>query len=174
MSDPLQTVLTAARATEDTRGNAAFQHVSGVAELPGEGNYPAFLITLIDAVSSSTSANVGARSPELIDQSTAVQGIIYHDVETIKDLSTETKTQWTWADVRTLFEGFLYELWREDPVDPDTGTQRRQARAPNANLERAQRSTRTVEGKMRYAVGFELDMDGSLSPGSLQGGYSSP
>lgn len=168
MSDPLDTVLTAAEATFNTDGDTAFGHVSGVAELPGEGNYPAFIITLVDAQSGQ--GNVGGRGPNLIDQDTAVQGIIYHSVREIDDLETENETKYSWAYVRAIFENFLYELWREDPVDPDTGNQQPQARAPNATLERVQRSTRTVEGKTRYAIGFELAMDGSLTPRQLTGG----
>lgn len=164
MSDPIDTVLTAARATTYSDGTPAFEHVSGKAELPGQDSYPALIVTLYDGQRREAQQERGAG---LVTEDASVQGIIYHPVETIDDLETETRTTHTWTDARQVFAAFLYELWREDPTDPDTGNTTPQARAPTATLEREQRSTRTVEGKSQYAIGWELAMDALVSPGPL-------
>lgn len=164
MSDPIQTVLTAARATKYQDGTPAFEHVSGKAELPGKGNYPALIVTLYDGQRRDPQQE---RGQGLVTEDASVQGIIYHPVETIDDLKTEARTSHSWTDARQVFAAFLYELWREDPTDPDTGQAQPQARAPNATLEREQRSTRTVQGKSQYAIGWELAMDSTVSPGPL-------
>jgi hypothetical protein len=163
VSDPLETVLTAARATKDATGTPVFEHVSGVAELPGKENYPALIVTLVDGQSGAQPE----RGTGLVAQEFTVTAILYETVERITDLDTETTSRQTWTDVRSMFAGFLYELWRGDPTDPNTGETSPQARAPNARLIRNQRSTRSVEGKKRYAIGFELEMSGAIKPAPL-------
>jgi len=163
MNDPVDIVEEAARAVTGPAGDPAFQSVIPRAELPGEGEYPAFLITMSDRQTGGAAPHEG---PSVISQDAQVRAIIYLSVEEV-DLETEDRTQNTWADARGLLKAFLYELYREDPINPETGDRLPQARAPAAILERVQESTRTVEGKSRYAIGFELTMPGQMTPEPL-------
>ena len=149
MSNPTDILLTAARAVKDGAGSDGFAQVLDRAEQPDD--FPALMLIRRDDTISQQPERGGGP----IDGEGRVEAVIFHPVRTV-DTSDGTETEFSQSDIDALFQALLYELFREDPVDPDTGAARPQARAPLAKVRRIVRGYRSNVGRECYTLGFEL------------------
>lgn len=149
MDTPTDILMTAARAVEDASGNAGFAQVLDRAEQPDD--FPALMLIRRDDTINQQPERGGGP----IEGEGRVEAVIFHPVRTV-DTDTETETEYTQSEIDALFQALLYELFREDPTDPDTGQTYPQARAPLAKVRRIVRGYRSNVGRECYTLGFEL------------------